>query len=55
MSQVPPIYSAKLRDRRYHNNNRCKERNNIEPENVRSGTGGLPLCEHCHQLNQQGL
>lgn len=54
--KVDPIYSVKITDRRvYHNNNRCTERNNIERENIRHGTDGRPLCEHCARLNNQGL
>ena len=58
MSKVPPIYSAKpYAPQVYHDNNRCTERNNIEKENVRSGTGGSgrKLCDHCADLNRRGL
>lgn len=51
MAKVAPIYSAKETDRKvYHDNDKCTERNNIEPANVRQGTGGRPLCEHCSRL-----
>jgi hypothetical protein len=40
---------------RHHNNTRCTEGNNIERRNLRSGTGGKPLCQHCRSLNAQGL
>ena len=53
MPKVAPIYSKKTRDV-YHNNSKCTERNNIEPENVAQGTGGLPLCKRCKSLNDQG-
>lgn len=51
MAKVSPIYSVKPSARQvYHNDNRCTERNNIERENVRQGTGGRPLCDHCARL-----
>ncbi len=55
MTKVSPIYSAKQNAPQvHHDNNKCKERNNIEPENVRQGTGGRPLCKHCADLNRAG-
>lgn len=38
----------------YHNNTNCNTGNNIERENLRSGTGGKPLCQECAGLNRQG-
>ncbi len=38
----------------HHNNSTCKTGDNIEPENVRQGTGGRPLCKECEGLNQAG-
>lgn len=38
----------------HHNNTRCTEGNNIERRNLRSGTGGKPLCLHCIRLNAAG-
>ncbi len=35
----------------YHNSNQCTEGNNIERENVRSGTAGRRLCDHCKRLD----
>lgn len=35
----------------YHNNKKCTEGNNIEPENLQAGTGGKTLCAHCAKLN----
>lgn len=55
MVMTTPIYSAKPGTQRHHNNTRCTERNNIETYNVRHGTGGLPVCQHCQRLNLQGL
>ncbi len=50
MGNVPPVYGI---DRSvYHNNSKCTERNNIERSNLRQGTGGKSLCQHCKSLNQ---
>jgi hypothetical protein len=38
----------------HHNNTACNTGNNIERENLRSGTGGKPLCKECSALNLQG-
>lgn len=35
----------------HHNNTSCSEGNNIEKENLRSGTGGKRLCSHCDRLS----
>lgn len=35
----------------HHNNTRCMTGNNIERENLRSGTGGKPLCKECADYN----
>jgi len=45
-------YSAKVETKVYHNNTSCTEGNNIETYNVREGTGGKRLCEHCNRLNK---
>lgn len=34
----------------YHNDTNCNTGNNIERENLRSGTGGKPLCKECARL-----
>jgi hypothetical protein len=53
--KVAPIYSVRpYAPHKYHDNDRCTERNNIERENVRQGTGGRPLCDHCERLNREG-
>ena len=39
----------------HHNNTKCTEGNNIERENLKSGTGGKPLCTHCQRLNQEKI
>ncbi len=36
----------------YHNNTECNTGNNIEPENLRQGTGGKRLCKECARLNK---
>ncbi len=38
----------------YHNNRNCHTGNSMNPENVRQGTGGKPLCEECQRLNSAG-
>ena len=38
----------------HHNNTECNPGNSIDRENVRSGTGGKPLCWRCAQLNRAG-
>jgi len=53
MPAASSIHSKKTKDV-YHNNSKCTERNNIERENIVQGTGGLPLCQHCRRLNQEG-
>lgn len=50
--RIMPINSVKQSV--HHNNNKCTEANNIERENLRSGTGGKPLCQHCSRLNSEG-
>jgi len=55
MPRVAPIYSIKpYAPQVHHDNSKCTERNNIEPENRRNGTGGRPLCKHCADLNREG-
>jgi len=38
----------------HHNNTNCNTGNNIERENLRSGTGGKPLCKECEKANREG-
>ena len=52
MSRVNPIHAKDSNV--YHNNNKCTERNNIERRNVKQGTGGKQLCDHCRRLNYEG-
>lgn len=52
MAQVAPFHSVK--ESVHHNNNQCTEGNNIERENLRQGTGGKPLCQHCNKLAREG-
>ena len=49
MARVSPFHSIKQDV--HHNNNSCTEGNNIEKENLRSGTGDKPLCKHCKALS----
>ncbi len=50
--KVAPVHSIK--EAVHHDNDKCTERNNIERENLRQGTGGKPLCQHCARLDAQG-
>ena len=49
--KVAPFHSTLPGTKAHHNNNLCTEGNNIEARNRRSGTGGLPLCDHCKRLS----
>jgi len=40
-----------IKSETYHNNAACNTGKNIEPENLRQGTGGKPLCNECKSLN----
>jgi hypothetical protein len=46
-----PWYSTRPVATKYHDNARCIEGNNIEDRNLARGTGKLPLCVRCAQLN----
>lgn len=50
MSKVPAFHSKLPGTNKHHNNNACTEGNNIETKNRVTGTGGLPLCDHCARL-----
>jgi hypothetical protein len=50
--KVAPTHSIKQYV--HHDNDKCTERNNIEKENLRQGTGGKPLCQRCAELNKEG-
>lgn len=52
MPKASPWHSIKAPV--HHNNTSCNTGNNIERENLRSGTGGKPLCQECANLNSQG-
>lgn len=55
MPKTDPWHSIRQQDRNvYHDNTRCTEGNNIEPQYRRSGTAGRPLCETCRRLAAQG-
>jgi len=50
MAKVNPFHSRLPGTRVHHNNTQCTEGDNIESYNRVSGTGGLPLCDHCRRL-----
>jgi len=39
---------------KHHDNTRCIEGNNIEDRHLVRGTGNLPLCIRCAELNTAG-
>ena len=49
MARRSPWHS--LKSNVHHNNTDCNTGNNIERENLRSGTGGKPLCSECSRLS----
>jgi len=49
--KAKPIYSEKMNV--FHNNINCTERNNIERNNIKHGTGGKVLCKRCEKLNKE--
>lgn len=51
--KVSPFYSSESGTEVYHNNDKCTKGNNIESENITSGTGGLRLCEECENKNAE--
>lgn len=48
MARRDPWHSIKSNV--HHDNTDCNTGNNIERENLRSGTGGKPLCSECRNL-----
>jgi len=48
MSYKSPWHSIKRPV--HHDDTRCTEGNNIEAENLRTGTGGKPKCARCKEL-----
>lgn len=55
MSKVSPFHSTHpSAPKVHHDNNKCTEGNNIERQNLASGTGGRPRCNHCTRLASEG-
>jgi hypothetical protein len=50
VAKVPAFHSKVPGTAKHHNNDACTEGDNIESYNRVSGTGGLPLCDHCSRL-----
>ena len=51
MAKVAAFHSKRPDAKKvHHDNDKCTEGNNIEVANKVSGTGGLPLCDHCKKL-----
>ncbi len=56
MGQVPPFHDRTEPDRprpRYHTADACPVARRIPPADVRPGSGGSYLCEHCTALAVQ--
>lgn len=51
MPTVRPWYSTRPVATKHHDNMRCIEGNNIEDRDFARGTGKLPLCRRCAELN----
>lgn len=49
MAKKAPWHSVKASV--YHDDSDCNTGNNIERENLRSGTGGKSKCAECKRLN----
>jgi hypothetical protein len=54
MPKRGPWYSTRPVATKYHDNGLCIEGNNIEDRHLARGTGALPLCVRCAQLNAEG-
>jgi len=52
MPKISPWHSVKQSV--HHDNTNCNTGNNIEKENLRSGTGGKPKCKECANLDAKG-
>lgn len=51
MPTTGPWYSTRPPAMKHHDNTRCIEGNNIEDRNLARGTGSLPLCRRCADLD----
>jgi len=52
MAKVAAFHSKKPNDPKvYHDNDKCKTGDNIQPENRVAGTGGRPKCQECLKLS----
>ena len=54
MPKKSPWHSTRQGETVHHDNTLCTEGNNIETYYRKEGTGGLPLCKHCADLDRQG-
>jgi len=50
MAQTSPWHSIKQSV--HHDNTSCTTGNNIERENLRTGSGGKPKCQECDKLDK---
>ena len=54
MPKIAPWHSIRPGETVHHDNTLCTEGNKIESYYRKAGTGGLPLCKHCADLDRQG-
>ena len=50
MAKTSPWHSKVTKDV-YHDETRCETGDNIEPENIVQGTGGLRKCDECVRIS----
>jgi hypothetical protein len=51
MAKTSPWHSTKTGTHVHHDNTSCTEGNNIESHYRKDGTGGLPKCSRCKELD----
>lgn len=55
MPKVAPFYSVKAdAPKVYHDNSKCTEGKNIEPQSKQAGTDNRRKCDHCTTLDKAG-
>ncbi|MEX0682149.1 MAG: hypothetical protein WD904_01525 [Dehalococcoidia bacterium] len=52
MSKTAPWHSSREYDKNvYHDESKCTEGDNIQPQYRVPGTGGRPKCDHCRRIS----
>ena len=54
MAKIAPFHSDEQADTRWHNQDDCYGGHQIEPQNLRQGTGGRPYCQICARIARIG-